>query len=85
VAKIAVDHAEVRDPPRSARLQLSRPVYELFLRFARPTWVDDVVPPDPPRRERAVECIRHLERKGFLAPPGTLIPRLGGGAADAPS
>jgi hypothetical protein len=69
---LTAEAVAIYDPRRDVRLQLSRPIYEIFRQFARPRWVDAVLPPEPSRRERALECVRQLERKGFLHPPATV-------------
>jgi hypothetical protein len=69
---LTAEAVAIYDPYRDVRLQLSRPVYEIFRQFTRPRWVDAVLPSEPSRRERALECIRQLERKGFLHPPAAV-------------
>ena len=70
----------VRDPRGESTIRLSRPLYELFRRFALPAWVDEVVGPGAPEaRAHVLGLVRQLEGRGFLASPASLVPRAGGG------
>jgi len=61
------------EPLRGVRLRLGRPVYEIFRRFALPQWVDDVLPAEPERREKARQAVGYLRQRGLLAPPPEAI------------
>ncbi|SRR6266404_8089078 len=67
VDRIDERFAVVFDPVERRSLQLSRPVYELFYRFYRPSRIADVLPAGGVR-DRALGAVRQLRASGILIP-----------------
>ena len=65
VDRIDARSAVLYDPVANVSLQLSRPPFELFRRFYRPTPLAHVLPVGPARTP-ALECLRSLQRRGIL-------------------
>ncbi|HEU4883838.1 MAG TPA: hypothetical protein VFT45_16380 [Longimicrobium sp.] len=65
-------------PWEEGGLRLKRGVYDIYRAFHLPRPVAEVLPEDPERRAKVLQCIRLLASRGFLVPPEVGIATLSG-------
>ncbi|HXT15557.1 MAG TPA: hypothetical protein VN706_07995 [Gemmatimonadaceae bacterium] len=73
VDSIERNAASLYVPATGLALKVSRPAFELWLRFRRPTRIGDVLPEDAGRRNGARTCIASFMNKGLLVPHSAVL------------